>query len=226
MIMGVRDRVDAEDGDIRVAVADERRMIAEALAALVDTLRGFSVTGVITGAADVCMIAAEPPDLVFAGVDPGSRAGFELVRAARAQMPEVAIVIVADALEGGLVKFVLEQRLGGLLLTDMSASGVATSLDEIVHGVALMPAGWQDMLANEDHNPLKSLSERQLEVLGLLADGCSYDEIGTRLFITLNTVKFHVRSIFVRLGVANRTAAARIYSEHSVPTQIRGRVPT
>jgi two-component system, NarL family, nitrate/nitrite response regulator NarP len=226
MIVGVRDRVDAATGDIRVVVADERRMIAEALAALVDTLSGFSVTGVMTGATDVCAIAAQRPDLVFAGVDAGSRAGFELVRSARAEMPQVAIVIVADALEGSVVKFVLEQRLGGLLLTDMSAATVATSLDEIVHGVALMPAGWQDMLANEEHDPLRLLSERQLEVLGLLADGCSYDEIGTRLFISLNTVKFHVRSIFLRLGVGNRTAAARIYSEHAAPTQIRGHVPT
>ena len=48
----------------------------------------------------------------------------------------------------------------------------------------------------------------------LLADGCSYEEIGTRLFISLNTVKFHVRSIFVRLGVRNRMAAARLLVRH------------
>ena len=49
-----------------------------------------------------------------------------------------------------------------------------------------------------------------MEVLLLLADGCSYEEIGARLFISLNTVKFHVRSIFLRLGVRNRMAAARV----------------
>jgi LuxR family transcriptional regulator, maltose regulon positive regulatory protein len=51
---------------------------------------------------------------------------------------------------------------------------------------------------------------RQLQVLKLLADGYSYEEIGARLFISLNTVKFHVRSIFHRLGVRNRMAAARV----------------
>jgi DNA-binding NarL/FixJ family response regulator len=227
MSAGVPDQAAATTTpEVRVAVADERRMIAEAFAALVGTLPGFSVTAVIACAADVWTIAAHPPDLVFAGVDPGSKGGFDLVRSARAEMPEVAIVIVADALEGGLVKFVLEQRLGGLLLTDMSGAAVRTSLDEIVHGVALMPVGWQDMLAGDEHDPLESLSGRQLEVLGLLADGWSYDEIGTRLFITLNTVKFHVRSIFSRLGVANRTAAARVYSEHSASAPNRGRAYT
>ena len=222
MVVGVDDQSDAQTPEIRVAVADERRMIAEALAALLGTLPRFSVTAVIAGAAGVCTILAQPPDLVLAGVDPGSRSGFELVRSLREQLPEVAIVIVADALTCELVKLVLEQQLGGLLLTDMSAGSVATSLDEVVHGVALMPVGWQGMLTGQQHNPLESLSQRQLEVLRLLADGSSYDEIATRLFITLNTVKFHVRSIFLRLGVGNRTAAARIFAAHCAPTQDRG----
>jgi DNA-binding NarL/FixJ family response regulator len=58
------------------------------------------------------------------------------------------------------------------------------------------------------------LSERQLEVLTLVAEGCSYDEIGARLFISANTVKFHLRSIYMRLGVRNRMAAARKLTEH------------
>ena len=75
------------------------------------------------------------------------------------------------------------------------------------------------MLADEKDDPLESLSERQLEVLGLLAEGCSYEEIGARLFITVNTVKFHVRSIFVRLGVGNRMAAAHVLAQRPPHTR-------
>jgi two-component system nitrate/nitrite response regulator NarP len=69
-------------------------------------------------------------------------------------------------------------------------------------------------LSADRNDPLDTLSERQMEVLGLLADGFSYEEIGTRLFISVNTVKFHVRSIFLRLGVRNRMAAARLLTRH------------
>jgi DNA-binding NarL/FixJ family response regulator len=89
-----------------------------------------------------------------------------------------------------------------------------------------MPVGWQRMLADEEDDPLASLSERQMEVLRLLADGFSYEEIGTRLFITLNTVKFHVRSIFARLGVCNRTAAARVLAQRPVSSGARGDAAT
>jgi two-component system, NarL family, nitrate/nitrite response regulator NarP len=223
MIAGVSDQLDgAATAEIRVAVADERRTIAEALAALIGTMPGFTVSAVVAGEADVCTIAAQPPDLVLAGVDPGSRAGFGLVREIRVRMPDVEIVIVTDAQQPDVVRLVFEQRMGGLLLTDMSALSIATSLDEIVHGHAVMPVGWQRMLADEQDDPVESLSERQLEVLRLLADGYSYEQIGARLFITLNTVKFHVRSIFVRLGVCNRTAAARVLAQRSLPAQARG----
>ena len=204
---------------IRVVVGDERQMIAEALAALVGTLPGFRVTGVVAGAAGVCALAAEPPNLVLVGVEPSCRAGFELVQSIRVRMPEVEVVLVADALRPDLVKFVFEQRLGGLLLTDMSATDIATSLDEVANGRAVLPVGWQRMLADEQDDRLESLSDRQLEVLRLLAEGYSYEEIGARLFITLNTVKFHVRSIFVRLGVCNRMAAAHVLAQH--PSQGR-----
>jgi DNA-binding NarL/FixJ family response regulator len=198
---------------LRVAVADERRMIAEALAALVGSLPGFMVTAVVAGEAGLCTIAAAPADLMLAGVDSGSKGGFGLVRAMRARLPDVQLVLVADALQPDVVRLVFEECLGGLLLTDMSAPDIATALDEVAHGHAVMPVGWQRMLAEAPDGRLGSLSARQLEVLRLLADGCSYEEIGTRLFITLNTVKYHVRSIFLRLGVANRMEAARVLAE-------------
>ena len=50
-------------------------------------------------------------------------------------------------------------------------------------------------------------------MLRLVAEGYSYEEIGTRLFISANTVKFHLRSIYLRLGVRNRVAAARMLAE-------------
>jgi DNA-binding NarL/FixJ family response regulator len=205
----------ASPSAIRVAVGDERRMIAEALASLVGTMSGFAVTAVVSGEAGVCTIMAEPPDLVLAGVNPGTGAGFGLVRSIRGRLSEMQIVIVTDVLQPDVVKLVIEQRLAGLLLTDMSASGLATSLDDVAHGRAVLPVGWQRMLSPQQNDPLKGLSQRQLDVLKLLADGLAYEEIGARLFITANTVKFHVRSIFERLGVGNRTAAARIFADQA-----------
>jgi DNA-binding NarL/FixJ family response regulator len=193
-----------------VAVADPRRLIAEALAALIANREGFAVTGAIVADGAAEAISEQRPDVVVVGAGADSRPAMELVRELRRRVPRVEIVIVADALEPALVSFVLDQGIGGLLLSDAAARDVAVCLDHVAHGRAVLPSGWQGALSADRNDPLAALSERQLEVLRLLADGLSYEEIGTRLFISLNTVKFHVRSIFLRLGVRNRMAAARL----------------
>ena len=198
---------------VRVAVADPRRLIAEALAALIADREGFSVTGAIVADEAVKAISEQRPDVVVIGAGADSRAAMALVRELRRREPRVEIVIVADALEPALVSFVLDQGIGGLLLSDAAGRDVAVCLDHVAHGRAVLPSGWQGALSADRNDPLDALSERQMQVLLLLSDGFSYEEIGARLFISLNTVKFHVRSIFLRLGVRNRMAAARLLGQ-------------
>ena len=195
---------------VRVAVADPRRLIAEALAALIASREGFAVTGAIVAAGAAKAISEQRPDVVVVGAGADTRAAMELVRELRRRVPRMEIVIVADTLEPALVSFVLDHGIGGLLLSDAAARDVAACLDHVAHGRAVLPSGWQGALSAGRDDPLAALSERQMEVLVLLAEGFSYEEIGARLFISLNTVKFHVRSIFLRLGVRNRMAAARL----------------
>lgn len=206
--------LDAASRPVRVAVADPRRLIAEALAALIAGREGFAVTGAIVADAAVQAVAEQRPDVVVVGAGADARPAMDLVRELRRKGPNVAIVIVADTLEPALVSFVLDHGIGGLLLSDAAARDIAVCLDHVAHGRAVLPSGWQGALSADRHDPLHVLSERQMEVLVLLADGFSYEEIGARLFISLNTVKFHVRSIFLRLGVRNRMAAARLLAHH------------
>jgi len=195
---------------VRVAIADGRRLIAEALASLISGREGFVVTGASVGRSALAAIVEQQPDVVVVGVGADSQESLDLVRALRTRLTKAAIVIVADVLEPELVSFVLDQGISGLLLTDAPAREVAACLDQVARGRAVLPSGWHGALVADRNDPLDSLSERQMQVLLLLADGYSYEEIGARLFITLNTVKFHVRSIFLRLGVRNRMAAARL----------------
>jgi DNA-binding NarL/FixJ family response regulator len=200
--------------DIRIAVADNRRLIAEALAALIRGMDGFEVVDVFDGAEELPAIIARDPGVLLVGTGTDLRNGFRLVRSLRQIELRLEIVFLADVLSGELVRFVLEQRLSGLILTDTPPSDLAACLGRVASGHAVLPADWQNVLETPGDDPVGSLSDRQLEVLSLVAEGCSYEEIGRRLFISANTVKFHLRSIYLRLGVRNRVAAARMLSEH------------
>jgi two-component system, NarL family, nitrate/nitrite response regulator NarP len=203
-----------QDPPIRVAIFDGRDLIAEALAALIRTVDGFAVTRVITRASAVGRFSGDTADLVIAGVGCEPRDALELLRPLSSQGVEVPIALVADELTPEVVRFVLDERLNGLILTDASVADVGASLAQVARGHAVLPAGWQNVLGEGKAEPLESLSQRQLEVLTLVAEGHSYEEIATLLFISPNTVKFHVRSIYLHLGVRNRMAAAHLLAQH------------
>jgi DNA-binding NarL/FixJ family response regulator len=202
---------------IKVAVGDKRRLVAEAVAALVGTMPRFVVSGVIAPGRAVSAVQAQEPDVLILGVAPGSDTVLAIAHDVRASALAVEIVLLADALEPDLIKFVLDERLTGLLLTDLGPADFAMCLDQVAHGRAVLPAGWQDTLAERRDDPLAALSLRQMEVLELLAEGSPYEAIASRLFISVNTVKFHVRSIFSQLGVHNRLEAARLLAERDHP---------
>jgi two-component system, NarL family, response regulator DesR len=198
---------------VRVAIVDKRRLIAEALAALIRTMDGFVVIDVLDEAEEPPAIVARKPGVLLVGTGADLNDGFKLVRSMRQVARDLEIVLVADVLSPELVRFALEHRLNGLILTDTPAADLAACLGRVASGHAVLPGDWQTVLAMHGEDPVSSLSDRQLEVLRLVAEGHSYEEIGTRLFISANTVKFHLRSIYMRLGVRNRVAAARVLRE-------------
>ncbi len=90
------------------------------------------------------------------------------------------------------------------------------------HRSALSPDEAADELANESRAGPRSdlrpagLSEREIEVLRLVADGCSNPEIATRLYISRRTAEHHVQHIYIKIGVSSRAGAALFALEHDV----------
>jgi DNA-binding NarL/FixJ family response regulator len=197
---------------------DERQLIVEALAALLTNTGRFAVTTCVPDENAATMIASVKPDFVLIGAGHRHERTLRLVELLHDLAPEVRTVIVADSQEPALIRSVLDQTAAALVMSNVTGEDLAIMLDQVLRGNAALPAGWQSVLEEHAHNPISTLSERQLEVLRLLADGCSYEEISSRLVITINTVKFHVRSIYVGLGVSNRMAATRVL-EASMGTQ-------
>lgn len=195
----------------RIAIRDDRLLLGDALRCLLRAISGFRVSGVFTD--DDALLAAlhaDPPDLVLVDADPASVAPFAgLARIRRAGLA-VKVVVLVDALEPGAVRAMLDHDPDGVLLRDSTAPTMATSLRQVLTGQSVFPAAWHRAVANgRDDQAADGLSQRQRDVLELLVEGQSYEEIGRRLFISVNTVKFHVRAIYLRLGVRNRLAAAR-----------------
>jgi DNA-binding NarL/FixJ family response regulator len=203
---------------VRVVVAHQHELLAEALGRLLDDL-GVLVAGT---ACDAAALTAHLPEteadvlLLDAGFDPVA-GPLVVLGHIRAVAPDLRVVVLAETLDEMLSIAAREGDLDGVVLTATAGVELVAAIAQVVAGHAVFPAGWlrhvQEAAAT---NPLVQLSPRQREVLHLLSLGMDNDQIAERLYISRNTVKFHVRTIYGRLGVHNRVEAARVLAGANV----------
>jgi len=199
---------------VRVAVADDAVLFREGLARLLIEA-GFEVVGQAANADELLEIIREsPPDRVpdVAVVDirmPPSHTveGLEAARMIRAEYPEIAVLVLSQHIETEHAMDLLADGAGGTgyLLKDRVADleGFRDAVRRVGEGGSAVDP---EVIAQLVHrrradDPLTELTDREREVLELMAEGCSNRAIGARLFLSEKTVEAHVRGIFTKLGL-------------------------
>lgn len=199
---------------IRVMIVDDHRIVRSGLAAFLsafDDLDLVAEAGSGDEALRVCPIARPDVvlmDLVMPGLD-----GATTTRLLRERHPSVQVVALTSFPEADLVASVLRAGALSYLLKSISAIDLAEAIRAAHAGrTTLAPEAAQALVqaTNEHSAPVGALTEREHEVLALLADGLSNPEIAARLVVSRSTVKAHVSTVLSKLGVANRTEAVAL----------------
>ncbi len=194
--------------EVRVVIAQPHELLCDALESLFGAA-GLNVVAHCTRAADLARcVRSHMPDVTL--VDAELADVTDVVGAVRRGLPEVCIVLLARGLDPVVAQTSLELEVDGVVLKCASACDVVASLRRVVAGESVFPAGW---LAAAHRAEVALLSARQLEVLELVVEGLPNETIAERLFISKNTVKFHVAAIYQRLGVTNRVQAVHALAE-------------
>jgi DNA-binding NarL/FixJ family response regulator len=122
--------------------------------------------------------------------------------------PASKLVVLAADVDGALARAVMQHGAQGVILKSSPMGDAVQVLQHVAEGRTSFPPSLLERLTERPDT--RGLSTRQLEVLEELAKGRSNEEIARRLFISTNTVKFHLRAIYDRLGVRNRVEAAQL----------------
>ena len=195
----------------RVALALPDVLFSDALAYalrdkgfIVTTCTSLKVSTHVRGRADVVTVLDPSPDAL------GHCAQLEQLRAG---CDSARVVAIVDEVSRRVARAVVHYRLDGLILRSRPLGEAVRVLRSVSAGSSVFPPGLTTLL-RDDETRTDGLSDRQREVLALLSAGHSNPQIAALLHISLNTVKFHVRVIYERLGVHSRVAAAA-YQQHS-----------
>jgi DNA-binding NarL/FixJ family response regulator len=194
---------------LRVVVADDDVLLREGLASLLDR-PGFAVVGQAGDAVGLLELVREhEPDLVVVDIRmPPSHTveGLEAAAVIREELPETGILVLSAHVEVDHAMTLVSsgRRIGYLLKSRVVDVGeFVDTLTRVARGASVVdPAVVQELLSvRRRKDPLGALSERELEVLGLMAEGRSNAGIAQRLWVTEGTVEKHVRSILAKLDL-------------------------
>ena len=191
---------------IRLLLVDDHLVVRAGLAAVVKVDTRFQVIAEASdGVAAVDAHRKHQPDITLLDVRMPVMDGIEAARRIRAESPAARLLMLTtyDAEED--IRLALDAGASGYLLKNSSQDDLINALLTVHRGERWLPAGLARRL--REHTQEAPLSARQLEVLELLAKGLSNKEIAAVLGFTTDGTKAHLRAIFTKLGVADRTEA-------------------
>ncbi|TQM79325.1 LuxR family two component transcriptional regulator [Saccharothrix saharensis] len=194
--------------DVRVVVVDDQQLIRESIAALLDLQPGITVVGTAgDGRVAVEVVAAQDPDVVLMDVRMPVLDGIDALGLLRHERAKVVMLTTFDDEE--YVVRALRGGASGYLLKDRPAAELAAAVRLAHAGVVQFdPAAAARLAAAVTSDRPDGLTEREVDVLRLVAAGRTNREIAGRLHVSEGTVKNHVSRILGRLGLRDRTQAA------------------
>jgi DNA-binding NarL/FixJ family response regulator len=196
---------------IRVLIADDHAVIRTGLAQLVSAIDDVELVGTAENGQEAIELCAQSaPDVVLMDLEMPLVDGIEATRQIKAQHPEVAVVILTSFSDRARILRALDAGAAGYLLKDVEPDDLARAIHAAAGGdVPLDPKAARALLsARTTTSPGDALSEREREVLLMVAEGLPNKLIARKLSLSEKTVKAHLTSVFRQIGVTDRTQAA------------------
>jgi DNA-binding NarL/FixJ family response regulator len=191
-------------------IADDHPAVVRSLTGFLEQ-SGIEVIGEARGGEDaLAQIEARHPSIALLDVRMPGMGGVEVVRRAMRVSPETAAVIYTGHADAPLVDEALDAGARGLVLKDAPLPDLVRALELVASGGVYIDAGLTAVLAMRRTSASPTVTQREREILRLLADGFTNEEIGRRLFISPETVRTHVRRTIAKLGAKTRTQAVAI----------------
>lgn len=194
---------------IRISIVEDDKDIRETLPLIIDGYDGYSVHAVYTSAEEALeKLPTDPPDVVLMDISLPGMSGIEAVKILKHKMSDLEIIMLTVHLDDDLVFESLCAGACGYLTKNTPPEKIMNAIREVFHGGAPMSTQIARMVVQSFQKPNETpLTQREKEVLNQLCMGKSYKMIADALFISQDTVRSHIKSIYKKLEVNSKSEA-------------------
>ena len=194
---------------IRVLLADDHMVVRMGIASVVAYAGGMEIVGEADTGLDAVKLAHElKPDVVLMDLQMPELSGAEATARIRAQDPEVKVLVLTSFGTSAELKKAMDAGASGALVKSSSRTEIVDAIRGVVEGRQVMSSEIRNTIRSFSAMP--ELSQRQIDILNLVAKGLSNKEISVIVGVSSDTVKYHVANILQAIGASTRAEATLI----------------
>lgn len=196
---------------IRLFVVDDHHMVIEGIRSLLQNESGIEWLGHASNAG-ACLdyLKFEQPDILFTDISMPGKDGIELCAEVTQKYPEVKVIALSTFNQRGYVNKMLEKGAMGYLLKNASREEILEAIEEVMAGNKYLSLETVQLLHETEKGDGMLLTRREKEVLELIAEGFTNQQIADKLFVSITTVITHRTHLLEKLGAKNTAALIRI----------------
>lgn len=202
---------------MKVLIIDDHPLMRRGIKQLVELDEAFEVIADAgNGNEGISLALQQSPDLIILDLNMKGLSGLDTLRALRQEEVDARIVILTVSDAKNDVFALIDAGADGYLLKDTEPDTLLKQLKQIAQGEVILSDSIKNLLLERHsvNEPIHSLTDREMDVLQLIATGLSNKQIAGELFISEETVKVHIRNLLRKLNVHSRVAATVLFLEY------------
>lgn len=207
---------------IKILLVDDHAVVRSGLKAFLQSFDGMELLGEASDGEEALRLCEfMQPDLILMDMIMPNMDGITATRAIKNRWPEIKVIALTSFDERELVRGALQAGAIGYLLKNISAEELAKAIRTAAAGRSILSPEATQALINDvktADTETYDLTEREHEILSLMAQGATNNEISEQLVLSTSTVKFHVSNILSKLGASTRTEAVALAMKYKLTT--------
>src|SRR5437660_1018999 len=204
------DTVSTSKPPLRVAIADDHRLMLDGIKRALETAPDIRVVGeAMSGEEMLALVPRVRPDVVILDLRMPKGDGLSTLAQLRKTYPDLKVIILSMFDDSENIERALQEGAAGYVVKSINPLDLPSTIRQVVEGSVYHPRGRAagEVEVTGVGPATGGLTDRELSILRLVAEGLSNLDIAGRLYVTEQTVKFHLSNIYRKLGVGNRTEA-------------------
>ncbi|HET8574399.1 MAG TPA: response regulator transcription factor [Edaphocola sp.] len=203
---------------ITVFIIDDHPMIVAGLRSLLDGMEDVNVAGSCGNAIDsLPLLKKTAVDLVFMDINLPDISGIELCKKVRKEFPAMKVMAISTFSDRGYITRMIDNGASGYLIKSASAEEIKGAIHTVMSGGLYLSLSMEQLLLNPNTTApgiIPVLTRREKEILGLIAEGLTNNQIAGRLYISPLTVDSHRKNLLTKFGVNNTAMLVRFAVEN------------